>query len=117
MLSTPVVFWSILSAIVVVSVLSWLYLRRAREGFAAKQVTVTYYFLPTCPHCVAFKPQWEAYKKIAGSHVKIVEVDGSKPGSDAAAHGVKAYPTVMVGERQYDGERTASALKAFVDAA
>lgn len=92
---------------------------RSREGFedAAAKITVTYFFLPECPYCKEFKPEWDKFKEAASkdASLKVVEVDASTNPAAASAKDVKGFPTVLITEdggkdKEYAGPRTAADL-------
>jgi thiol-disulfide isomerase/thioredoxin len=99
------------------------------HGTNDRDVVVVYYKMKTCPHCIAFNPQWEVFEKSAkakGIKATSVEVnEGLSPEQKKngiktpAEAGVKGYPTVMVfvdGKAiDYPGERTSAAIMEFVE--
>ncbi len=96
----------------------YMFLKKTREGFQS-EVTVRYYFLPTCSWCNKFNPEWEAFvnnleqdKKLKPelAVVKTEKVDGSTNKVP-----VEGFPTVHLIDKQgkvqeFTRERTATAL-------
>lgn len=92
------------------------------KEFFASEVVVTYYFLPQCPWCKKFAPEWAIFKELVAEGkkpVKTAEVDAEKEG-DKVPKDIRGFPTVKItkpdgSEITYDGERTAKALMAAVE--
>lgn len=112
-----------LAVLLGVAVLAALGFRAVRENFAdGTGTTVTYYYLPTCPWCQKFTPEWNKFKEAAkANHTQVVEVDASKDPAKAKANGVSAFPTLIITQNGQDtvyaGERSADALmKSVLDA-
>jgi thiol-disulfide isomerase/thioredoxin len=92
-----------------------------------KVVKVAYYRMEGCPHCVAFQPEWEKFKKAAaaaatgaeGSKIQTVEYEARTDREAVVAAGVEGFPTVLITKpggtaTTYEGPRTAEALMAEV---
>jgi thiol-disulfide isomerase/thioredoxin len=94
---------------------------RTREGFESGAV-VTYFFLPECPWCKAFKPEWDKFVELAKKEgIQTVAVDASDEANreEVSRKGVKGFPTVIVSkdkDHEFTGERTAAELLKFVKA-
>ena len=78
---------------------------------------VKFYSMEGCPHCVAFKPEWDSFESNAkGYGIATEQIDSKDPRTSAA--GIKGFPTIVVTvngtDMVYNGERTASALTKFV---
>jgi len=103
--------------ILAIAVLAGLYYyRMVSESFTSNTV-VTYYFLPGCPHCDDFKPEWDKFVAAVKTQklpIDTTSVDGSK-GNDA---GIKGFPTVLITKdgntTTYSGDRTSDALIKYV---
>lgn len=109
--------------VLVLVVLVMLYKRFAKKEGFSNAVTVTYFFLPNCPHCKDFRPEWDKYVTQAKKEgVQTREVDGSDPknATTVSQKGIKGYPTVLVTKDgkdvEFDKERTSDALAQFVKA-
>ena len=88
---------------------------------ASSVVVVTYYYLPKCPHCVAFSEEWATFQETADpSLMTAVTMDASDPNNTEAiaAANVSGYPTIRItkngNEVDYKGKRTASAIIDYV---
>lgn len=113
--SLKMLLW-LLVALVALVVLYKL-LRKGFEGFENSK-TVTYYYLPTCPHCQDFEPEWTKFEEAAKTEgIQTNKVNGSTAGDEVAAKGIKGFPTILVKtdkETEYQGDRTSVALMAYV---
>jgi len=88
---------------------------------ASSDTVVTYYYLPKCPHCVAFSEEWATFQETADpSLMTAVTMDASDPNNAQAiaAANVSGYPTIRItkngNEVDYKGKRTASAIIDYV---
>ena len=88
---------------------------------ASSNTVVTYYYLPKCPHCVAFSDEWATFQGTADpSLMTAVTMDASDPNNAQAiaAANVSGYPTIRItkngNEVDYKGKRTASAIIDYV---
>jgi thiol-disulfide isomerase/thioredoxin len=88
---------------------------------ASSVAVVTYYYLPKCPHCVAFSEEWATFQGSADpSLMTAVTIDASDPNNSEtiAASNISGYPTIRItkngNEVDYRGPRTASALIDYV---
>ena len=78
-----------------------------------------FFYADWCPHCKAVKPEWEKLKKAYKGDVVLKDVDCSKGRPSIAKKlEVEGFPTFIyskAGEhKEYDGDRTAAGLKAFI---
>lgn len=100
----------LLVAIIALGVL-YIFLKK-REGFE-QQVKVTFFYMNGCGWCDKFKPEWDKFKKTAGSSVETAEVEAEQMTPEQQAK-VRGFPTIIisVGSNQveYDGDRTAKDL-------
>jgi glutaredoxin len=94
--------------------------REGREGFES-QTTVTYYYLPECPWCKKFKPEWDKFSELAkklGIDVSEVDASDATHAEATAKKGIRGFPTVIVSkggqDEEYGGDRTADDLMKFV---
>lgn len=89
----------------------------------SQPVTVTYFFMETCPHCVKMKPEWAKFVEAAKK--EGITTQEASPATNAALvreKQVTGFPTVIVtvGDKDVpypsDAEhpRTADGLMAFV---
>lgn len=88
---------------------------------SANVATVSYYYLPKCPYCVAFSDEWAKFEATADpSLIKAVSVDASEDSNKklVASEGISGYPTIRITKDDntidYKGARTASALIDYV---
>ena len=96
------------------------------EGFTSGEtVSIEYYYMSGCPHCVKFEPIWKSFEeKSKGSKQKytlksynINEPEGSERGSK---FNVNSAPTILAIKNNsikdtLDGERTLDTLTAFAN--
>jgi len=82
---------------------------------------VTYYYLPGCPHCVAFSDEWAKFEGTADpSLMTAVSIDASDENNKAviASEGISGYPTIRITKNgnnvDYKGKRDALALIDYV---
>lgn len=90
------------------------------EGFTGSATTVTFYSMEGCPHCVAFKPEWEKFSQSPPPGVTTQSIDSADPRTAKA--GINGFPTITVQKGSdkpvtYTGDRTAAALTSFVKSA
>jgi thiol-disulfide isomerase/thioredoxin len=118
----------VLSFLVILAIIGTIvYLYKTRiESFVSPSnknvITVTYYYLPKCPYCVAFSDEWSKFEANADpSLIKATPVDASDPNNKklVASEGISGYPTIRITTKDnnsvdYKGERTASALIDYV---
>lgn len=109
-----------LLAILLLLVGLYVLVSKGRREFFGTPTKVTFYFMPGCPWCEKFEPEWEKFvgdAKKAG--LETAKVDGSDPKNRAEVEkkGIKGFPTIIVTkdgkDAEYDGERTAKNLLAF----
>jgi len=92
---------------------------KVKEGFEGKSATVTYYYMDTCPHCKAMKPEWEKFKKMAdGLSIVTKEISPESDPQAVRKADVSGFPTVHVDvngkNNVYEGDRTGEALMTYV---
>ena len=103
------------AAIALLAYVAFRYMKTSREQFATGGVT--YFYLQNCPWCQKFKPEWEKFKVEAGkAGILTREVDGEAEKELIATKGIKGFPTIMVADVEYTGDRTAAALLAAAKA-
>lgn len=110
---------TLIAAVLILAALGALYFfMKKREGFEG-QVTVRYYYLPTCGWCEKFKPEWNTFVKNVQEDAKVnpklavvktEEINGAEKEVP-----VQSFPTVHLVDKngkaeEYKGERTATAL-------
>ena len=77
------------------------------------------FFSNSCGHCIQFKPEWDAFKKI--SPIETVEVESSylQQTPEKLRANLIGYPTVKFKEgnmyKEYEGNRTKEDLKLFIE--
>jgi thiol-disulfide isomerase/thioredoxin len=120
--NTMLSFLVILAIIVVVVVVYKKKLERfvspsSNDGVAV----VTYYYLPRCPHCVAFQDEWATFQSTADpSLMTAVSIDASDDSNRKliASEGISGYPTIRILKNgnvvEYKGARKASSLIDYV---
>lgn len=120
--------WPKLTAIVVaIAVVIWiLYMiyRKIVGGGIGGDKTMVLFYSETCPHCVAFMPQWGSF--VAGNPpIKTQKFNLSDASNTSVAknYGIEGVPEVRVytggvspkgSYVEYQGERTADALLMYV---
>jgi len=82
--------------------------------------TFTLYYASWCPHCKDVKPVWEKWMSDTGSSVqangkkvKLAIVEESDMPADA---GVKGFPTMKLGNKEYSGGRDPASWTAWLSA-
>jgi thiol-disulfide isomerase/thioredoxin len=97
-------------------------------GFGKKADSVVLIHSEGCGHCKRMMPAWKKAKAAAKAPHKVVEVEakdiqkGNVPAiAKKAAAATKSYPTIKAVDKDgntvkdYDGDRSAASLKAFMD--
>lgn len=86
---------------------------------AAPSTVVTLYAMDGCPHCVAFKPEWEKFN--ANLPEGVTAKQYGPDDSQTQAAGVSGFPTIIITkdgkDTVYEGERTAEGITSFLSAA
>ena len=110
----------------VVLIFIWARLNR-KEGFAdvaEAPYKFNMYYADWCPHCHKAKPEFEklgAIQTIGGKHVVLSAIEAEKEPAKVLEK-VSGYPTIHLYDpankliEEYQGERTAVAMQAFLDA-
>lgn len=73
------------------------------------RVTVTAYTMPWCGACKRLQPEWDRLQAIAGPDLEVVKVNCEEDQCSSIAR----YPTIVCDGREYAGDRTAEAIKAW----
>lgn len=86
------------------------------EAGAAK---IVLYYVPWCPHCKNVMPEWNKLEQEAGNTgVSVEKVDCEQQPEEAQKQDVEGFPTIILFKDgkviNYEGERTADALKQFI---
>ena len=104
-------------------VIFWSRMRPAYEGFANDNYRMVMYGVDWCPHCVKAKPEFEslgATKTIGGKVVEFAVVNPEKDPKAAEGKDIRGFPTFHLygpdGKlvQEYEGERTAGGIEAFL---
>lgn len=93
------------------------------ENFNAKFKNgkwVVLYYANWCGHCKNFMPEWDKYKTTNNLPVKCASVESSVMDKLQSKPNIDGFPTIKMYDNmqeiaQFDGERTATSLKSFVD--
>jgi len=86
------------------------------QMFSNAGVTVSYYSMQGCPHCVRFNPEWEKFENEVKSDksVKTAKYDARKDEAKVREAGVEGFPTVTITRNgktdTYEGPRTVKGL-------
>lgn len=97
--------------------IAYMFLRREHFQNAEEKVTVKYYYLKDCPHCIKFNSEWDSFVSQMGQSINVVKVDGDK--EDVPSY-VKGFPFIEISigsqlPKEYTGERTAAAMVEYVN--
>jgi glutaredoxin len=96
---------------IVALVIAAVYFGKRFEMFSDGTV-VSLYSMQGCPHCVAFKPEWDKFTANLPNGVSAQQIDANDPKTQEA--GVTGFPTIIITKNgkntTYNGERTAVAL-------
>lgn len=90
------------------------------EGFSGDKPVIMLFHLPTCGYCIDMMPEWDKFQKDHQNdpNIKVVKINGAKDRELTEQYGINSFPTVILnkdGDSQvYQGERTADALKNFI---
>ena len=71
--------------------------------------TITFYTLPSCGACRRLQPELDRLKAAGPPDVVVEQVNCSEDRCSA----ISKYPTVVCQGKEYSGERTAEAMKAW----
>lgn len=97
------------------------YMGKCWEGFGG-EATLFYFYMPGCPYCEKFHPEWDRFVAMAkkeGIPVTLTKLDGTKKESaeKVARFGVQGFPTLVLDKdgkaMTYDGRRSADDLLAW----
>ena len=71
---------------------------------------VVLFYMETCPHCIAMKPEWNKFAKKYGKNRKIISIERSAMPPEFQSE-VYSFPTVVLVENgkimeKHSGERT-----------
>jgi len=92
------------------------------EGMSAPSKNQFIFFkMETCGHCIKMQPEWDTLNTemhVAG--VEYITYEASADQGKMNEYGVESFPTLKFHKKDgkiidYDGERTASAMKTFVE--
>lgn len=102
---------ALVAVVALVAIVAYFIWSRVRGEAFSGGSAVTYFYLPECPWCKKFKPEWEKFKASAAkAGIATKEVNGEEDRIAVDEKGIKGFPTVLVGDKEYQGERTAEAL-------
>lgn len=113
------VIFSLLTVLLLLVALYYFIRKANKEGFTSN-AKVTYFFMPECPWCKAFMPEWEKFVTLAKKEgYTTQEIDATDPANQKTVQdkAVKGFPTVIVSKGkdvEYSGERTADDLNKFI---
>jgi len=88
-------------------------------GEAAGAPKIVLYYVPWCPHCKNVMPEWNKLEQEAEkTGVAVEKVDCEEKPEEAQKQDVEGFPTIILFKDgkvvNYEGERTAEALKEFI---
>ena len=86
---------------------------------AAGSPKIVLYYVPWCPHCKNVMPEWNKLEQEADkTGVAVEKVDCEENPEEAQKQDVEGFPTIILFKDgkaiQYEGEKTAEALKEFI---
>ena len=111
--------YATVAVLAVLAALYYFYGRKIVSGFEDGQ-TFTLYYASWCPHCKDVKPVWEKWMSDTGSSVqangktvKLAIIEESDMPADA---GVKGFPTMKLGNKEYSGGRDPASWTSWLTA-
>lgn len=95
----------------------FLYLMTKCSGRSnSDKVTVTYYSVATCPHCMRFTPEWNKFRESEKGKARFVKIDCTT--NPDMCSNIRGVPTVVFttngSDMTYDGDRTQQSLSVFL---
>ena len=92
-----------------------------KEGFSNSGNKFVLFHMNKCGYCKQMMPEWDKFASSYNGDVEIKKIEASSGNPLLNKHGVDSYPTIMLLDKNgnkvkdYDGERTASAFKSFLN--
>lgn len=115
---------AVLGVVFLVAAITFVYLmsvNRRRKDEAFEQLPkVEFFYMPKCPHCENFKPEWDKFVKASADQVstELIDIKTPEGGAKAKAANVSSFPHVQKGlpdgsVEVFKGSRTLEGLMKF----
>ena len=90
------------------------------ESFQNSGPKVVLFYVPWCPHCKNMMPEWKQLEQnLEGTQTKVDKVNCEEKPDVAKENEVDGFPTIILFKDgksiPYEGDRTAEAIKDFVE--
>ena len=90
------------------------------ESFQNGSPKIVLYYVPWCPHCKNMMPEWNKLEQsMNGSQTNVNKVNCEENPEEAKKNNVDGFPTIILFKDgksiPYEGDRSAEAIKDFVE--
>lgn len=81
----------------------------------SNKTVVQLFYADWCGHCQNFKPEWQKFKELANkNNIKVEEYEADKDKQKVEEADVNGFPTIRINKEDYNGQRTAEAILAYI---
>ena len=83
---------------------------------------LVYFYMNGCGHCNNFTPEWDKFSNSNTSNITTHKIERSNAQDKLETYNINGFPTILLLDennvkiKEFNGERTADGLQAFVDA-
>jgi thiol-disulfide isomerase/thioredoxin len=95
-----------------------LYTQGGGSSSQSQPITLNLFKADWCPHCVSFKPTWEALQKNKQFNIKYKTYDADAHKTDIANWKIQGFPTLILqtGNKsvEFVGEKTIDSISKFI---
>ena len=98
------------------------FIKPLMEGFGSNPTQIVLYHMNGCGHCKNFMPEWDKFSQSNNTSITVRKVESSNdPDGEIQKNNISGFPTVLLLDAEklklaeFKGERTAAALKDFVN--
>lgn len=95
------------------------------EGFGKKSLEkgkkLIFFHMDGCPHCETMKPEWEKFKTLNSSNIKLEDYERKQKSDLVEKFSIRGFPAIILADDnnekvdEYTGERKANALNKYVN--